>query len=163
MRKDLIITSFTFLEKTLDTYRRFFHQVFAKGLRYVITEKVELLYFNIRSNSLLSLWQINKHYVLIVISSKNIYALCDCPDFLYNTSVLMAPKNDSKNRSFCSHIIASFICLYYLLSSRTKKPQKKSPQYKCNIKEKMHSPTKLYIHLLELLEAVEDDLHDEKN
>ena len=112
-----------YLNDTLRFYRRFYHNIYAKAVRYVITKKINLIHISSNKKSLISLWSVSKHFVLVGSDNNILLATCTCPDFFYNTT--LQANHIGKSRKFCSHIIATFICLYSLTES--------TEYYKCNI------------------------------
>ena len=113
MKNSFLHSILNYISQILDLYDKSFHHIFAKGFRYAITGKVKLLDFNVTDNNFFSLWGVSNHYVLVFKRyNKPLFAICTCPDFLFNVTL----DSDQSSRKFCSHIIASFLCLGYLLS-----------------------------------------------
>lgn len=105
---------YSYVMRVLRRFRAYFHQIYAKAVRYVVTGKVSLIFSEVRENFVLLLIIIGdyRHVVLVSFDKSRgfVSAYCSCPDFIFNVG-------RRSGRRFCAHIIAVFICLESFLSS----------------------------------------------
>ena len=123
------------IEHIIDEYRARYHEIYAKGLRYFMGNRIvmyvvknsEIRMFNVRGEE-------DEYWVIFLGEDW----LCSCPDYFFNIAMRKT------ERKYCSHIIA---CIMYLAKISENAKDR-------NLKQESTSPTISELGVGKLLEIV---------